>query len=114
MIYARFKLYNPTFEKDYPDDAFRVYCYNLYQLDWLLEHGHLLDDVLVSLIGHVKESDPDDLPENILNEWPGPQAQIYASFWEFCENEYRDEDYMRSLLNATDYNLYVKDKLNFD
>lgn len=32
MTYQNFKQYNPRFEQEY-DDAFRVYCYNLYQLD---------------------------------------------------------------------------------
>lgn len=112
MTYETFKLYNPHFEQKTGDDAFRTYCYNLYQLDWLKEHGHLLDDVFISLITETRDADEDALAEEILQEWPGPDSQIYACFWEFCENEYQDEEYMRSILNDEDYDLYIKDIQN--
>lgn len=114
MTFNKFKRLNPNIVNEYGDDAFRAYCYNKYQTDWLLSHGVTLDEAFLSLISHAQIYDEDETPELVLNDWTGPKGMIYASFWEFANSEYQDKDYMKHWLNAADYVIYIMDVKRHD
>ena len=114
MTFNKFKRLNPNIINEFVDNAFRVYCYSLYQMDWLLSHGVTLDDALLSLINHTQAGAEDEMPEIVLNDWTGPKGMIYASFWEFTDSEYQDKNYMRHLLNDADYVMYRTDVKRHD
>ena len=114
MTFNKFKRLNPNIINEFVDNAFRVYCYSLYQMDWLLSHGVTLDDALLSLINHTQACAEDEMPEIVLNDWTGPKGMIYASFWEFTDSEYQDKNYMRHLLNDADYVMYRTDVKRHD
>lgn len=111
MTYRRFAAMNPSFVRRNGKDAFKAYCYSLYQMDWLTSHGIALDDALVSLAAHAMEYD-DEAAETVVNEWTGYNGMVYASFYEFLESEYKMDAYMRELLNDEDYAAYVADVQN--
>lgn len=114
MTFNKFKRLNHNIVNEYGDNAFRAYCYSLYQTDWLLSHGVTLDDALLGLINHTQACAEDEMPEIVLNDWTGPKGMIYASFWEFTDSEYQDKDYMRRLLSDADYVIYRTDVKRHD
>ena len=89
---------------------FKKRCYELYQLDWISEHGYSLQDVFnVLRKGYsdlVTSSDIDggtncdndfDAVENYFSE-QGFKGEIFACEKEFYACDYQDVDYMKQLL----------------
>lgn len=64
--------------------------YELYQLDWLIQHGYSLDDI-IKIVNENNVRNVEDLQE------VGIYGECFASFAEFCENEYKDTEYMNEL-----------------
>lgn len=87
----------------------REHSYELYKLDWMASHGYTLQDVADALATLAGFGVPQD---ELLNEFEQDGfdgGSIYASFDEFCDNEYLDMEYMRSLLSKEDFMLYLRD-----
>lgn len=87
----------------------REHSYELYKLDWMASHGYTLQDVADALATLAGFGVPQD---ELLNEFEQDGfdgGEIYASFDEFVDNEYKDMDYMRSLLSREDFMLYLRD-----
>lgn len=99
------------------DMAFKNYCYALYQFNWILSRGFTLDDTFFYLLSYASDlyidatSALDITVESIQNDWDGLNGQIYASFYEFLDSEYQDENYMKTLLSPEDFETYKKDVL---
>lgn len=89
--------------------SIREHSYELYKLDWMASHGYTLQDVANALATLAGFGVPQD---ELLNEFEQDGfdgGSIYASFDEFCDNEYQDMDFMRSLLSKEDFMLYLRD-----
>lgn len=56
--------------------------YGYYKADWCRERGYNMDDI---------------------DEEYGYRGECYACYDEFLDNEFRDEDYMKYLLNEKDF-----------
>ena len=90
-------------------------AYQLYKLDWLASHGYTMEDIVAQIADICLEGDFDtrssDYIQNILWDFEerGFNGEIYAHYCEFLDNEYHDKDYMRKLLNYTDYIEYLVD-----
>lgn len=89
----------------------KTICYNLYKEDWKDVHTTLEEKhqaIRDYYIESIKEGFSYSF-EEYLNEF-GYNGIIYASFEEFCKNEYRIKGYMKELLKD-DFliDLYLKD-----
>lgn len=96
----------------------KAVAYDKYQLDWMIEHGHSLKELMDSLTNY-QYSDPEDsdtisTPINdLFYAWEkesGFSGEIWASFQEFLEYEwlYRNGEYMKNLLTKDEYEEYLK------
>lgn len=93
----------------------KIKAYNLYKLDWLASHGYTLDDVLKRAFTIMQSKDFDiQVEDDLLDAFDeiGLNGEMYVSFDEFIDNEYRDVNYMMELLGGVDtkeYNDYCND-----
>ena len=97
-------------------ENFEQECYNAYQLDWMISHGHSLSDLYKVWLEYEQEMfDPDDFEETpfdesdlerameqardvLLYERGFGESQIFASKTEFLTHEFQNPDYMEHLL----------------
>ena len=68
--------------------------YEKYQLQWLIDHGHSLSDLINQLDEYRKNADENNEMSirEIFSEWEfdiGFNGEIYV-----CEDEYYDNDYL--------------------
>ena len=87
-------------------------CYEIYQLDWLIEHGYSLRDLFMVLReGHLDgiysgEIKPNTFPDAVFDYIEsyftenGFKGEIFSSEEEFYDNEYQDKLYMTEILPA--------------
>ena len=90
----------------------RKLCYELYKIDW--KHFHMITkeremnsikDYYEGLI----DNDSEYTYEDYIEEF-GYDGELYVCFEEFCDTEYYDVDYMRTLLdNDKLINIYHED-----
>lgn len=96
-------------------EQFEKKCYDAYQLDWMISHGHSLDEyrnLLTSLAGMTLEENPLDIPsnendmqtliteaENVFQDTGFASGCLFACMDEFLGAEYLDPDYMNHLLS---------------
>lgn len=97
-----------------PSFDIKKFCYELYKLDWKIEHnitlGMVSDEIkkyqTLILAG---EFCSDYTFDEYLEEY-GFAGEIYVCFDEFLDNEYLEEDYIRKLLDNTNLiDLYLQD-----
>jgi len=101
--------------------AFQDQMYQRYQLRWMMEHGYTLTDFLSAIFRFEFENTelgvvtPKDIGYDTravrakIEEWETDQGfsgAIYASFQEFINSEYLDREYMKGLLNPSEYVQY--------
>lgn len=92
----------------------RGLAYDLYKLDWEQQHNIntqiKMDNIqnYYDEIRHCNKSKASYTYNEYLEEF-GYNGELYSSFDEFIDNEYQDEEYMRSILNDENYNLYIND-----
>ena len=85
-------------------------AYEKYKLDWMLHHGHTLEDLINSLSDCMEEVNEDFVV--VFDIWEsdyGFGSEIWVCFDEFIDNEYQDEGYMKQLLNWEEYKKYQED-----
>ncbi len=80
-------------------------CYELYKVDWKHRHMITADREMDSIKDYYEGlADMDDMDDaeytynDYLEEF-GYDGELYVCYEEFLENEYRDGDYMCSLLD---------------
>ena len=81
----------------------RKRAYEAYKLDWMIQHGYTLADLIKELKSCVEEVDEDEFIDlnTIFEGWEydyGFHSEIWACYDEFCENEYQDKEYIKQLL----------------
>ena len=77
----------------------RKRAYEAYKLDWMIQHGHTLAD-LIKEVGEYMEEMAEDIVCS-FDMWEfecGFNGEIWACYEEFCENEYQDKEYIKQLL----------------
>ena len=95
---------------------FEQKCYEAYQLDWMIAHGHSLDELYKLWLSYEQDMfDPDDFNESpfdesdlersmiqardmFLYQYGFGEGQVYASKEKFLTHEFMDSDYMEHLL----------------
>lgn len=85
-------------------------AYEKYKLDWMLHHGYKLSDLINELSVCMEEANEDLVV--VFDVWEsdyGFGSEIWVSFEEFIDSEYRDEGYMQLLLTWEEYEKYQED-----
>ena len=106
---------NPAIKREGKKRKFEQECYNAYQLDWMISHGHSLSDLYNVWLEYEQEIfdsndkeilfDESDLErameqarDILLYERGFGESQIFACKSEFLTHEFLDSDYMEHLL----------------
>ena len=90
----------------------RKLCYELYKIDW--KHSHMITkeremDSIKDYYEGLIDNDNEYTYEDYIEEF-GYGGELYVCFEEFCDAEYYDVDYMRTLLdNDKLINIYHED-----
>ena len=89
----------------------RKLCYELCKIDW--KHSHITKEREMDSIKDYYEglidNDSEYTYEDYIEEF-GYDGELYVCFEEFCDAEYYDVDYMRTLLdNDKLINIYHED-----
>lgn len=83
-------------------------CYELYKNDW--EQTHIKDKksfIIDYFNGLIDSVSSNEFTFNDYIEEFGYNGEIYSCFEEFKDNEFLDEDYIRSLLDDNNYGVYL-------
>ena len=86
-------------------------AYERYKLDWLLNHGYTLTD-LMNELDKMQEESPDGRVSQLFTDWEygfGFGSEVWACYEEFLDNEYQDIFYMAHLLSVEESVEYRKD-----
>lgn len=85
-------------------------CYELYKIDWKRLHNITYEKEKEFIKDYYKNLIDESYTYNDYIEEFGYNGELYVCFEEFCDNEYYDVDYIRTLLDDNDLiNLYHKD-----
>ena len=89
----------------------RKLCYELYKIDW--KHSHITKeremDSIKDYYEGLVDNDSEHTYEDYIEEF-GYDGELYVCYEEFCDAEYYDVDYMRTLLDNDELiNIYHKD-----
>ena len=90
----------------------RKLCYELYKIDW--KHSHMITkeremDSIKDYYEGLVDNDSEYTYEDYIEEF-GYNGELYVCFEEFCDAEYYNVDYMRTLLdNDRLINIYHED-----
>ena len=89
----------------------RKLCYELYKIDW--KHSHITKeremDSIKDYYEGLVDNDSEYTYEDYIEEF-GYDGELYVCYEEFCDAEYYDVDYMRTLLdNDKLINIYHED-----
>ena len=89
----------------------RKLCYELYKIDW--KHSHITKEREMDSIKDYYEGLVDNGSEYTYEDYIeefGYNGELYVCFEEFCDAEYYNVDYMRTLLdNDRLINIYHED-----
>lgn len=90
--------------------------YQMYQLDWLIQHGHSLEELIDEIHqwreNAIKNGDaqPEVSIKTVFENWLEESAfdgECFACFEEFMTHEYLDISYMFYLLSDKDFERYA-------
>ena len=90
----------------------RKLCYELYKIDW--KHSHMITkeremDSIKDYYEGLIDNDSEYTYEDYIEEF-GYGEELYVCYEEFCDAEYYNVDYMRTLLDNDELiNMYHKD-----
>lgn len=77
---------------------FTEFCYQLYRVEWL-------DRISTKVqLESMRQWYDNNLDEDEINY----NGEMYVCYDEFMDNEFQDEEYMRTLLNDKEYATYLK------
>ena len=90
----------------------RKLCYELYKIDWKYSHMITKEREMDSIKDYYEgliDNDSEYTYEDYIEEF-GYGGELYVCYEEFCDAEYYDVDYMRTLLdNDKLINIYHED-----
>ena len=90
-------------------NSISVIAYEKYRLQWMLDHGYTIAD-LIHQLDIMQCECPDSCVETLFDDWDygfGFGGEIWASYAEFLETEFLDDAYMKSLLTDEEYSAYT-------
>ena len=99
-----------------PDADIRDIAYQKYQLNWMLDHGYSLDDLVKKMTDVFTAYDDFFSPQSCYNLFLsdfGFGGELFASYQEFLECEYRNKEYIKSILTKEQYLDYLKAESSF-
>lgn len=74
--------------------------YERYQLDWMIQHGYSVNDLIHEIDEEEKDFDGNASAEEIYGDWEfgtGFGGSLWVYFDEFLDNEFKETEYMHSL-----------------
>lgn len=95
------------------EDNIEIIAYQKYKKDWLQQRNYkedIFDEIKTGYELECKEHGKTQSFEQYFEEY-GIYGEIYCCFDEFLDNEYQDEEYMKELLTAAEYEKYLNNKL---
>lgn len=84
-------------------------AYEKYKLDWMIGHGHTLEELMHEL-NLMQEEENSSTVSSLYKDWEygfGFGGEIWACHDEFMEYEFSDKDYMKALLTKDEYDMYM-------
>ena len=90
-------------------------AYEKYQLAWMIQHGHSIDELLSILREAIEKNDMYDVAANTADfveeyfEDQGFGGEMYVCYDEFLDAEYTDVQYIRQLLTKEEFVKYIED-----
>lgn len=84
-------------------------AYEKYKLDWMISHGHTLEELVHELSIMQKEEDSTTVL-SLYEDWEyefGFGSEIWACYDEFIECEFLDIDYIKNILTKHEYDIYL-------
>lgn len=87
----------------------RKCIYELYKQDWIHEHlsNQQIKDTIVDYFEGLVDSSEDFMFQDYIEEYGYINGEVYSCYDEFMDNEYHDEEYIKSLLE--DYPKLLKE-----
>ena len=87
----------------------RKCIYELYKQDWIHEHlsNQQVKDTIVDYFEGLVDSSEDFTFQDYIEEYGYTNGEVYSCYDEFMDNEYSDEEYIKSLLE--DYPKLLKE-----
>lgn len=85
--------------------------YEMYQLDWMITHGHSLSELMKSMEEYRREMDPEEGFASVIElaaNWDhesGFDGSLWVCEEEFLDAEYLDKEYINSLIPVTEKEL---------
>lgn len=64
--------------------------YQKYQLEWMIEHGYSLEDLIKELNEYKQYANAEDV-EDLFDTWEDEQGFVGAEIWA-CEDEWKEND----------------------
>lgn len=94
-------------------------AYEKYQLDWMIQHGHSIDELFRILRIAIEENDAFDITsdtaeyaEHFFKKHGFYGGEMYVCYDEFLDAEYTNVQYMRQLLTEKEFLQYLKDNFS--
>ena len=84
-------------------------AYLRYQMHWMLTHGITMDDISETVADWDKAHDYNKSFSKYVEEHGFWNGSLWACFDEFMDAEYKDKDYMKFLLSAEDFQLWLEE-----
>ena len=91
-------------------------AYEKYKLQWMIEHGYTLTD-LIKELNLIQEESEDSSVFQLFDDWEfgyGFGSEIWACYDEFMENEFQNPYYMQQLLTSTEFGIYADEYLKWE
>lgn len=85
-------------------------AYERYKLDWMIGHGHTLEELMCHL-DMMQEEEDSTTVSSLYNDWEygfGFGSEIWACLDEFMEYEFSDQEYMKLLLTEDQWEEYLE------
>lgn len=104
----------PGWTSYYNNKSISHIAYERYQLDWMISHGHSLEELLNVLDGFWSDDEyPDNhCPSDYFTDFEsdaGFGGELYVCYDEFIGAEYQNKAYVKTLLSPEEYIVYLND-----
>lgn len=84
-------------------------AYEKYKLQWMMDHGYTLTDLIKELDICQEECD-DHTVSQLFDNWEfgyGFGSEIWVCYNEFMETEFLNSYYMSQILTSSEFNAYI-------
>ena len=104
----------PGWTSYYNNKSINRTTYERYQLDWMISHGHSLEELFSIMDGIWGDDEyPDDhCPSDCFEDFEsdtGFGGELYVCYEEFLGAEYQNKAYVKTLLSPEEYIVYLND-----